>query len=447
MPYSISLLLCFFSSLIFAQESSLLWEVSGNDLEKPSYLYGTMHVADERVFRFGDSVMVKFNQCRVYAGELDMDKIGPFEALKLVMMPKDTSLNMLLSEEDYQFVKKRATEEMGSMAVVIDRIKPLFSSALISEKGAQKTGGTNNDSLELLDQYLQKLAKKRKMKVIGIETVQEQISAIDKMPLKDQAEILLSSLKEEPKADQFLEEMYELYQNQDLEGIHKLVVSSEMPDMFSESILTNRNYVMAGRISGLITKAPTFIGIGTAHLPGEEGVIELLRKKGYHVRPVISKYSGKEEKEYSAQQNSTKDTSGWIVYTSDQFQFLLPAKPIIDTIKNKNIMSVYTLEPNTDNLFSVVYYSKPENNMSAEYFFEEVLDGFAKDGIKVTRSQKEESQGFPSMEVEATQAKTYFRIKYWILEGKIIELTITADKNEVRSENSNLFFNSFKVIK
>jgi uncharacterized protein YbaP (TraB family) len=285
-----SLLTILLILLFHISNAQLLWEISGKKMKKPSFLYGTFHVRDERVFRFGDSVMIKFNSCKAYAGELDISNVGLGEQIrmaKLMLMPGDTTLDMLISQEEYKLVLKKAEEKLGDKAFIINKIKPIFTSALMTES-TNKNTEKKSDSTDYLDQYLQKLAKSKKMQIIGIETVEEQMVALDRLALKDQAAMLLSTMKEEESGEQSMEVLYDAYIKQDLKKIEEIVEAAGMPDEFSQAVLKERNYVMANRISKFIKKKSTFIGIGVAHLPGKEGVIELLRKNGYTLRPVIS---------------------------------------------------------------------------------------------------------------------------------------------------------------
>jgi uncharacterized protein len=274
----------------FAQYNTLLWEISGNGLEKPSYLYGTMHLKDKRVFNFGDSVMVKFSQCNAFAGEVIFDK----EAIKSnaaslrasMMMPGDTTLKLLLGRADYKMVKKAARKRLGVLAFVINKIKPIYSSMLISEPALKK------DESKVLDEYFQDLAASKKMKLIGIESIEEQLSALDKIPLREQADMLVEELKADHSVEQEMEGMISLYCSGNLDSLLTLMnLRGMMSENFNDALLLKRNYVMAERIGIFIKDHHAFIGIGAAHLPGKEGVIELLRAQGFTVRPVYS--SGK----------------------------------------------------------------------------------------------------------------------------------------------------------
>src|SRR5437868_9276300 len=103
-------LLLLLLNFIFAQGDSLphtlLWKIEGNGLASPSFVYGTMHTADERAFRLMDSVLYAFNFCKEYAMEINPDSLNIKALAKEAMMPDGVSLKDLLSEKDFKLVKK-----------------------------------------------------------------------------------------------------------------------------------------------------------------------------------------------------------------------------------------------------------------------------------------------------------------------------------------------------
>src|SRR5436190_9881602 len=90
-------------SRVEAQYNSLLWKISGNGLSNPSYLYGTIHIKDKRAFQLGNAVIPSFNSCTTFAGEIVLDNNNQSKLIGLVFMGGDTTLDMLLSKEDYKF--------------------------------------------------------------------------------------------------------------------------------------------------------------------------------------------------------------------------------------------------------------------------------------------------------------------------------------------------------
>ncbi|MFN3404676.1 MAG: TraB/GumN family protein [Cytophagaceae bacterium] len=267
-----------------AQYPSLLWEITGNNLSKPSYLFGTMHVNDKRVFNFSDSLLLAFDSSKAFAGELLLDQknINGQELASIILMPKDTTLKMLIGKKNYRKVKKKAKNSLGVFAMFINRIKPIYTYFVLTEGKQEK-----KDNSPVLDSWLQTKAKEEGKNVIGIETPMEQIKALDKISLKEQANLLLESINNEDVSDKALEdEMLDLYISGNLDAVYSFFRRFQMPDGFTRSVVINRNHVMAERIMKIIQEQPTFIAVGAAHLPGEEGVIELLRTQGYQLRPV-----------------------------------------------------------------------------------------------------------------------------------------------------------------
>ncbi|GAL83573.1 hypothetical protein CHU_2340 [Sporocytophaga myxococcoides] len=272
------LLLVCLSGILKAQ-SSLLWEVKSPDNKNVSYIYGTMHVEDERVFDFGDSLMICFNKCKAFAGEIVLDKINKSELASQIFMPGDTTLKMLIGKKKYKQVKRKARKSLGVFAGLINRVKPVFTASLISESSFKKGKG------KILDEYFQDLAKEKQMVLLGIESPSEQIAALDEIPLAEQAQMLIESL-EAPAEEEGADELVKIYNTGDLDSLYNHFLKFDLSDNFTRSLLTKRNYVMSERIQDIINEYPVFVGIGAAHLPGEEGVLNLMVKQGYMVRPV-----------------------------------------------------------------------------------------------------------------------------------------------------------------
>lgn len=276
---------CLFSGELCAQADSfsLLYEISGGELKQSSYVFGTIHLRDKRVFQLTDSTWYAFNASEVIAGELLFDKkIMKEAAAKEIMMPNGITLQSLLTEEEYQKVRAYAKAVLGWKVILIDRIKPLFTSSLLAEETVK------SDMKYPLDIYLQKQGEKKKKQLAGIETIQEQMQAIDVMSLEEQAQLLLEYVNHPTSSEAEVERMVQLYQQQRLIDLYDMVYA-ELDDKTEAALLTKRNVVMVERMELLMNAKPTFVAIGSAHLPGEQGVLHLLQEKGYKVRAVDPK--------------------------------------------------------------------------------------------------------------------------------------------------------------
>jgi len=271
----------------FAEDNnSLLWEISGKGLASPSYLYGTIHIQDKRVFQFSPVVRELFDVCDAYAMELLLDDVNMSAAMELMLMPGDTTLTMLLSEEDYAFVKAKIKEETGAGMFMFERMRPLFISTQLSV-------GEGNSEMEVpLDMHFDNLAKEQEKKRLGIEEFGMQAEAVDAITLKKQADMLVEGLRDTTSGNSEIEEFIEMYRSMEVEKMANSFEEDEnMPENFEEAFLTKRNKVMAIKIAEYSTEQRTFNAVGAAHLGGDTGVIALLKEAGYTVKPILMSFN------------------------------------------------------------------------------------------------------------------------------------------------------------
>src|SRR6187549_3231325 len=173
-------------------EKSLLWEVSGNGLTKPSYLYGTIHMICKDDATLGDSLVAAIQRCdRVYF-EVDMDNLMEMlSALKDFKMSNDTTLADLLRKEDYEKVKEYMESKGGPLPFSkLETYKPMLASSLLMESGI------GCEESVAMEQLILEEAKKNKKRVEGLETMSYQASIFDSIPYKLQAEQLLKYVKD-----------------------------------------------------------------------------------------------------------------------------------------------------------------------------------------------------------------------------------------------------------
>lgn len=288
-PRSSQSVFCLMAALIVsfsvsAQYHSLCWRITGGGLRQPSFLYGTMHVSDKRVFNFGDKVTKAFDGSKAYAMELDPDKaLNPAVALSLVM--KDGSrISQMLPDSDYRFADSVIRLATGLGLAPFDKVEPVLITALL-EEGSLGISTTDTANMsEEMDLYFYSRARQQKKKQIGIETVDEQIAALHTLSYQEQAEQLKEAIGQMRHPDGAGDkDLLKYYISQDLDSLLSMSDESQMPEKFYKALVTDRNIRMADRIAEFIRRQPTFIAIGALHLPGPGGVIELLRRKGYTV--------------------------------------------------------------------------------------------------------------------------------------------------------------------
>ncbi len=263
------------------QAQSLLWKIECKDCPGPSYLYGTMHVKDSRAFQFSDSLLPAIESCDLFSLEVAMDSINPMSFLSVVMLPSGKTLKSFYSKKKYKIVEKKFYEKTGMKLAMFTKMKPFFLQNMLGEKVI------DNKEKDFLDLHLYNLAKERNKKIVGLENIQDQINALNYIPLKEQAKNLYSALTKNNSDDEkLMKEMIEKYAQADLEGLYELIKKVEYKDDFLKKLLDDRNVNMANRFSEYAKKFTIFGAIGAGHLPGKNGVLQLLKDKGFVVTPV-----------------------------------------------------------------------------------------------------------------------------------------------------------------
>lgn len=292
---SAGLLLSLLTLTSFAQqnklENTLLWKISGNGLEKPSYLFGTIHMlCKEDAFLSTKLVEAIEKSDRVYL-ELDMDNL--FEMLGVMTkmkMKNDTTLADLLTPEEYKMAKDHFKAK-GSMLPfsVIETYKPLLASSLLMESSMAC------DESVAMEQLIMAEAKKKGKTLEGLETMAYQMSIFDSIPYKIQAQELIKSIAPEKKGDNGemeFKDMMQAYKEQNLEKLGEMISKSEEGMMqYDDILLNNRNRNWVEKLKKIMPAKSLVIAVGAGHLPGDEGVIKLLRKEGFIVTPVENKAS------------------------------------------------------------------------------------------------------------------------------------------------------------
>lgn len=288
-----TLLIALFSAFMLnaqiEQENCLLWEISGNGLEAPSYLYGTIHLVPKSDFFFFDNWLEKLETCDVLVLETDIN-LSIKEQLALIpkmQLPDGKSLSDFMTKDEFNEFSTYLNDSLEVSSKIYSlcmSYKPFFSYSLLL-----------HDALPgkkiVYEDYLSKKAKKNDMGIIGLEELYFQLDLVDEISIEDQLKLFLFDSKKE-KQTNLLEEFNKLldfYKNQDLNSIASLESETEEDDYFYENFLIKRNIDWIGKIKAILVKKSAFIAVGAAHLPGEQGLINLLEEEGYTLKPVFGK--------------------------------------------------------------------------------------------------------------------------------------------------------------
>ncbi|NOT51227.1 MAG: TraB/GumN family protein [Chitinophagaceae bacterium] len=271
------------------ENNTLLWKISGNGLEKPSYLFGTIHMlcADDAVL--SRNMKKAISECDEIYFEVDMDNM--FEMLGAIGKMKmlgDTTLKDLLNAEDYKKVKKYF-EEKGSLLpfAMLETFKPMLAASTLEQ------GSMPCDNTAMMEQVIMEEAKQSDKKINGLETMAYQAGVLDSIPYKLQAQQLVDYINnagKEDKESKLMKDMFDAYRSQDLKKLEDLMVEADAGmSSFIDIMLYHRNQNWVKKLKDLLPKKSLVIAVGAGHLPGEKGVINLLRKEGYKLSPIDNK--------------------------------------------------------------------------------------------------------------------------------------------------------------
>lgn len=274
------LLVSIFSNAQLPKEKTLLWKVEGNGLAAPSYLYGTIHIMCPDDITVTPSIRSAFDASRQLYLEMDLD--DPMTMAKIMMgitMKDGSSLKTLLSEQDYDSASSIFTTHTGLPLEMLARSKPMLLLAMLypSILGCAPEGW---------EQEFMKMAKEKNMDVLGLERAEDQIAVLDSIPYKVQAEMFLKTVYNLDSTKESFNKMVEVYKKQDIQEMVSMTSDDESFGTYEQVLLRNRNRNWIPVMAEAMEKKPTFFAVGAAHLAGEDGVITLLRRKGYSVTAV-----------------------------------------------------------------------------------------------------------------------------------------------------------------
>lgn len=267
-----------------AASSGLLYRISGKNLKKPSYLFGTIHLICEKDMFPAEKLKGYLNQTKQIILEFDMsDQAALQKAVKLSMLSDGKSIKDYLKPEEYARIDALYKNYLGISFDNLQKFKPLISATYLLTSprvlGCQP--------LVVYDNYLTQTAVANKMPVVGLETVEAQIAVIDSQPLDKQVKVLNEMAANPQKSFDEFRELYRTYLTQNSDEIYGLAVSQMKSQGYSLTrMIDERNINWIPTIEKHMAVTPSFIAVGGGHLGGEKGVINLLRAKGYKLTPI-----------------------------------------------------------------------------------------------------------------------------------------------------------------
>ena len=281
--------------LAIAAQAQLLWKVSGNGLSRPSYVMGSHHFAPSSMLDEIPGFQQALEGCDVVIGEMDMAASMSFDGqmamAQAMMAPADSTLDKLYSPEEYKMIEETFNKYCGELGIPFNMMNRLKPSAITMQMEALVAVKSFPDFKldDAIDLAVQTRGKEMGRPAMGFETIEDQISIIFGAPIAHQAEDLLEYCKKDADLEEQASTLVETYMSQDLGKIEALFNDPDLNSMDSddlEVLIYQRNRNWVEKLVTMMPERACLVCVGAGHLPGDRGVLQLLRDRGYIVEPM-----------------------------------------------------------------------------------------------------------------------------------------------------------------
>ena len=281
--------------LALASQAQLLWKVSGNGLGRPTYIMGTYHFAPASMIEKIPGMEQAFEGCDVVVGEINKEEMMNQDAqMKMgmaMMAPPDSTLDKLFSPADYAIVESVFNKYFSNMGVKLSQMNMLKPGAISVQMQAMQAVKhfPNFNENELIDMAVQTRANEMGRPSIGLETINEQIDLLFNGSLTKQAEGLLEACKKDELFTVQSSALVEAYMAQDLAKIESIMTDPELGGDDAEAmdaLIYDRNRSWVQKLVKMMPERAALVCVGAGHLPGNQGLLQLLRDRGYTVEPM-----------------------------------------------------------------------------------------------------------------------------------------------------------------
>ena len=266
-------------------DAQLLFEISGNGLEKPSYIFGTHHLAPLSVVEdYG--ILDKISGVDKVVGEVSVTddiSLSP-DMLKFMVAPPDSTLSKVLSPEDYAFACEEFKKYSPIPLASFEKMRPMVvTSMIVLSLMEESLDGYDEDNQ--MDLYIMRKGLEMGKEVLGLETAAYQAEVLYTcFSIEEQAEALLEILRETQTMAEEADKINEFYLTGDLEGLAAMQLEDDTD--FSAKLVDPRNADWLTKIPVIISDGPALFAVGALHLVGDNGILQGLRNQGYTVTPV-----------------------------------------------------------------------------------------------------------------------------------------------------------------
>jgi uncharacterized protein len=264
--------------------NTLLWEISGNGLKQPSYLFGTFHMMCKDDIKFSANLQTALAASKEVYFEMDLDDPKNTMGGMFFMNMKNKTLKELYTEKEYDKVAKFFKDSLKMKLDFFGKMKPMMLEAMLYPR-MMPCKTPSGVEMELMA-----IATKQKKEIKGFETIEFQSSIFDSIPYETQAKALLKDIDSAATYRIYFNKMVNVYKNQETDKLLEIVSDTTFSEgENNDALLKNRNIDWVKKLKTILKNNNIFIGVGAAHLLGKDGLIALLKKEGYLVKPLQNK--------------------------------------------------------------------------------------------------------------------------------------------------------------
>jgi uncharacterized protein YbaP (TraB family) len=259
-------------------DKSLLWQISGNGLTKPSYLFGTIHLICKDDYLWTDKMKEALDKSQKVCFEMNLhDPAVMMQVATAMIDTSGKSLKDYYTPEQYRMVVDYFMDTIGMSLAMFQKLKPVGLQTFLSTR---ESGCANPQSYE---ENIMDAALIDKKEILGLESPQEQMAVLESIPVDTVVKQLLDDIQDKNKDKSEYNKMIAAYKSQDLPVLYNLILSSKDLSDNMDAFLKDRNNKWIPRMQDKMKKSSVFFAVGAGHLYGPDGVINLLRKAGYTV--------------------------------------------------------------------------------------------------------------------------------------------------------------------
>jgi uncharacterized protein YbaP (TraB family) len=262
-------------------DKSLLWKISGKDLNKPSYLFGTIHLICTEDYIWTEKMQQSFNKADEVCFELDLDDPSVMMTIATGMIePSGKLLKEYFNPEQYAALSAYIRDSLGMSVDMFSNMKPAILPMLFMGKARYCESSVSYED------KISEIARKAQKEIVGIEKPEEQIKLFNSLPTDSMVIEIMELIKGTGQEDSTYYQLINAYKTQDLPALYELLKTSDNMGADMNAFVDDRNIKWIPRMIDMMDQKSMFFAVGAGHLGGENGLINLLRKEGYKVEAV-----------------------------------------------------------------------------------------------------------------------------------------------------------------